>query len=56
MSGNFALSSPYESTLYDFYHFRLHVSAVPDTLPCREKEFDDIYTFVESKIIDGTGG
>ena len=35
---------------------RLHVSAVPDTLPCREKEFDDIYTFVESKVIDGTGG
>ncbi|KAL3870125.1 hypothetical protein ACJMK2_042736 [Sinanodonta woodiana] len=35
---------------------RLHVSAVPDTLPCREKEFDDIYNFVESKIIDGTGG
>ncbi|KAK3579139.1 hypothetical protein CHS0354_022157 [Potamilus streckersoni] len=35
---------------------RLHVSAVPETLPCREKEFDDIYNFVESKIIDGTGG
>ncbi|WAR24455.1 ORC1-like protein [Mya arenaria] len=35
---------------------RLHVSAVPETLPCREKEFDDIYTFVESKVIDGTGG
>ncbi|XP_070195213.1 origin recognition complex subunit 1-like isoform X2 [Littorina saxatilis] len=35
---------------------RLHVSAVPDTLPCREAEFDDIYRFVESKILDGTGG
>ncbi|KAL4236627.1 Origin recognition complex [Mactra antiquata] len=35
---------------------RLHVSAVPETLPCREKEFDDIYRFVESKVIDGTGG
>ncbi|KAK3089909.1 hypothetical protein FSP39_007587 [Pinctada imbricata] len=35
---------------------RLHVSAVPDSLPCRDKEFDDIYTFVESKILDGTGG
>ncbi|XP_038049563.1 origin recognition complex subunit 1-like [Patiria miniata] len=35
---------------------RLHVSAVPDSLPCREHEFDDIYTFVRSKILDGTGG
>ncbi|XP_029639038.1 origin recognition complex subunit 1-like [Octopus sinensis] len=35
---------------------RLHVSAVPESLPCREKEFADIYSFVESKILDGTGG
>uniref|UniRef100_A0A672YQP1 Origin recognition complex subunit 1 n=1 Tax=Sphaeramia orbicularis TaxID=375764 RepID=A0A672YQP1_9TELE len=35
---------------------RLHVSAVPESLPCREAEFQDIYNFVESKIIDGTGG
>ncbi|KAK0069981.1 origin recognition complex subunit 1-like isoform X1 [Biomphalaria pfeifferi] len=35
---------------------RLHVSAVPDSLPCREKEFSDIFTFVESKLMDGTGG
>ncbi|XP_033097061.1 origin recognition complex subunit 1-like isoform X2 [Anneissia japonica] len=35
---------------------RLHVSAVPDTLPCREAEFMDIYSFVEGKILDGTGG
>ncbi|KAH9523633.1 Origin recognition complex, subunit 1 [Bulinus truncatus] len=35
---------------------RLHVSAIPDSLPCREKEFSDIFTFVESKILDGTGG
>ncbi|NXN80221.1 ORC1 protein, partial [Bombycilla garrulus] len=35
---------------------RLHVSAVPDSLPCREEEFQDIYNFVESKLIDGTGG
>jgi origin recognition complex subunit 1 len=34
----------------------LHVSAVPDSLPCREKEFEDIFSFVESKILDGTGG
>ncbi|XP_072019328.1 uncharacterized protein [Amphiura filiformis] len=35
---------------------RLHVSAVPDSLPCREKEFTDVYTFIKSKILDKTGG
>ncbi|XP_076578395.1 origin recognition complex subunit 1 [Chaetodon auriga] len=35
---------------------RLHVSSVPESLPCREQEFQDIYSFVEGRIIDGTGG
>uniref|UniRef100_A0A8D3AXF3 Origin recognition complex subunit 1 n=1 Tax=Scophthalmus maximus TaxID=52904 RepID=A0A8D3AXF3_SCOMX len=35
---------------------RLHVSSVPESLPCREQEFQDVYSFVESKIVDGTGG
>ncbi|XP_042212573.1 origin recognition complex subunit 1-like [Homarus americanus] len=35
---------------------RLHVSAVPDSLPCREDEFQDIYSFVEGKLMDNTGG
>ncbi|XP_048832611.1 origin recognition complex subunit 1 isoform X3 [Brienomyrus brachyistius] len=35
---------------------RLHVSSVPESLPCREQEFQDIYSFVESKIVDGIGG
>ncbi|XP_037627033.1 origin recognition complex subunit 1 isoform X1 [Sebastes umbrosus] len=35
---------------------RLHVSSVPESLPCREQEFQDIYSFVESKVVDGTGG
>ncbi|XP_026121146.1 origin recognition complex subunit 1-like [Carassius auratus] len=35
---------------------RLHVSSIPESLPCREQEFQDIYNFVESKVIDGTGG
>ena len=35
---------------------RLHVSAVPDSLPCRENEFQQIYSFVEGKLLDGTGG
>ncbi|KAJ4447105.1 hypothetical protein ANN_09105 [Periplaneta americana] len=35
---------------------RLHVSAVPKSLPCREKEFENIYRFVEDKLLDKTGG
>ncbi|XP_067141497.1 origin recognition complex subunit 1-like [Centruroides vittatus] len=35
---------------------KLHVSAVPDSLPCREYEFSDIYSFVEGKLLNGTGG
>ncbi|XP_068676191.1 origin recognition complex subunit 1-like [Montipora foliosa] len=35
---------------------KLHVSAVPSSLPCRDKEFTDIYGFVEGKLVDGTGG
>ncbi|XP_023650584.1 origin recognition complex subunit 1 isoform X2 [Paramormyrops kingsleyae] len=35
---------------------RLHVSSVPESLPCREQEFQDVYSFVESKIVDGIGG
>ena len=35
---------------------RLHMSALPDSLPCREDEFADIYQFVQSKISDSTGG
>ena len=35
---------------------RLHVAAVPKSLPCREKEFDNIYRFIEGKVHDGAGG
>ena len=31
------------------------MSAVPDSLPCREVEFDQIRTSVESAIREGTG-
>ncbi|NWU93023.1 ORC1 protein, partial [Upupa epops] len=44
------------ANLLEEARLRLHVSAVPETLPCREEEFQDIYNFVESKLIDGTGG
>ena len=35
---------------------RLHVSAVPSCLPCREEEFAEIIGYVESKLQEGTGG
>ncbi|XP_053674082.1 origin recognition complex subunit 1 [Anopheles nili] len=35
---------------------RLHVSATPSSLPCREKEYETIYNFLEGKIFDGCGG
>ncbi|KAM7343467.1 origin recognition complex subunit 1 isoform 2-T2 [Cochliomyia hominivorax] len=34
----------------------LHVSVVPKSLPCRENEFKNIYTFLEGKIQDQCGG
>eukprot|EP00794_Sanderia_malayensis_P008149 gene8149-9021_t len=35
---------------------RLHVSAVPDSLPCREQEFADIYSFIHGKLSSDIGG
>lgn len=35
---------------------RLYVSVVLDSFFCREIEFEDIFNFVESKILDGIGG
>ena len=35
---------------------RLHVSAVPDALPCREEEFAEVYSYVEGKLREGGGG
>lgn len=35
---------------------RLHVSAIPKSLPCREKEFSEIYGFLEGNLLDESGG
>ena len=35
---------------------RLHVSAVPKSLPCREEEFNNIFTFLKGKLVDKSGG
>lgn len=34
----------------------LHVSAVVKSLPCRENEFENVYRFVEGKLLDKCGG
>ncbi|KAK6639156.1 hypothetical protein RUM43_007426 [Polyplax serrata] len=34
----------------------LHVAAIPEGLPCREKEYNNIYTFLKNKLWDGIGG
>jgi len=35
---------------------RLHVSAVPMSLPCREDEFSEIYGYIVGKMEEGVGG
>ncbi|XP_050296244.1 origin recognition complex subunit 1 [Anthonomus grandis grandis] len=35
---------------------QLHVSYVPTSLPCREKEYLDVYNFLRAKLDDGCGG
>lgn len=34
----------------------LHMSEIPKTLPCREKEFKEIYGLIEDKILEKSGG
>uniref|UniRef100_A0ABD2XF80 Origin recognition complex subunit 1 n=1 Tax=Trichogramma kaykai TaxID=54128 RepID=A0ABD2XF80_9HYME len=35
---------------------KLHVSVLPKSLPCRETEFNDIYSFLHARLSDGSGG
>ena len=34
----------------------LHPSNIATDLPCREKEYEDIYNFVKSSILEQVGG
>ena len=43
-------SSPFQTV-----RSRLHVSAVPTSLPCREDEFGSVYSHLESAISDASG-
>ncbi|KAF1994077.1 P-loop containing nucleoside triphosphate hydrolase protein [Amniculicola lignicola CBS 123094] len=44
------LSSPFQMA-----RNQLHVSAVPAALPCREEEFQTVYSHLEAAITEGTG-
>jgi origin recognition complex subunit 1 len=35
---------------------RLNSCSMPESLPCRELQFNDIFNYVESKLIEGIGG
>lgn len=49
------LEKPNAETSFQKASERLHVSAIPLSLPCREDEFANIYTQLESAIEDGKG-
>ncbi|KAF9910509.1 Origin recognition complex, subunit 1 [Linnemannia zychae] len=50
-----AISATAPKTDFEHARNRLHVKAVPDSLPCREDEFMEIQEHLESAIEDGTG-
>lgn len=44
-----------QSSPFQIARSQLHVSAVPMSLPCREAEFSEVYSHLETAISDGTG-
>lgn len=44
-----------QSSPFQIARSRLHVSAVPSSLPCREGEFSLVYSHLEAAITEGTG-
>lgn len=47
---------PKPKTNLQEFRTRLHVSFVPKSLPCREAEFNDIFTFLKGKLTEEIGG
>ena len=45
-----------EVSVYEKARNKLHVTNTPDCLPCRENQFSDIYTFIETHIKNQNGG
>ncbi|KAF9981004.1 Origin recognition complex, subunit 1 [Mortierella antarctica] len=50
------VSASEPTTAFELARNRLHVKAVPDSLPCREDEFLEIQEHLESAIEEGSGG
>ncbi|KAF9919299.1 Origin recognition complex, subunit 1 [Lobosporangium transversale] len=50
-----SISTIVPKTDFEFARNRLHVKAVPDSLPCREDEFMEIQEHLESALEEGTG-
>ncbi|KAF2667570.1 P-loop containing nucleoside triphosphate hydrolase protein [Microthyrium microscopicum] len=53
--GTRILSPSVLASPYALARNHLHVSSVPTALPCREEEFAEVYTHLESAITAGTG-
>ncbi|XP_044735265.1 origin recognition complex subunit 1 [Chrysoperla carnea] len=61
---SFVIDSPHpmknhlhkENTELDVVREKLHVSKVPESLPCRESEYSDIFNFVYSKLSTDSSG
>jgi origin recognition complex subunit 1 len=43
-------------TIYEKARIKLHVANTPDCLPCRDKQFSDIFSFIETNLKNQTGG
>ncbi|XP_011505075.1 PREDICTED: origin recognition complex subunit 1 isoform X2 [Ceratosolen solmsi marchali] len=44
------------STPLQEVRLKLHVSVLPKSLPCREEQFNEIYTYLHARLSDGSGG
>lgn len=53
---NLKLQGTTPSTPLDEARIQLHISTVPSSLPCRQKEFTNIQGFLLRKIVDHVGG
>ncbi|RPA85870.1 P-loop containing nucleoside triphosphate hydrolase protein [Ascobolus immersus RN42] len=49
------LSPQAHSSPFSLARSKLHVSAIPDSLPCRENEFEEVYAYLAAAISEGTG-
>ena len=45
-----------DTNVFDVIRQRLHTSAIPEQLPCRDKEFTEIYQFLRAKLAARVGG